>query len=52
MSYDLDYPLAQPAETFDFWYIHYAKGDGRGTIMIDRQEIYSSMSLGEYRHEH
>ncbi len=52
MSYDLDYPSAQPAETFDFWYIHYAKGDGRRTIMIDRPEVFSFMRLGEHRHEH
>ena len=52
MSYDLDYPSAQPAETLDFWYIRYAKGDGQGTIMIDRTEVYSSMRLGGHRHEH
>ena len=52
MSYDRDYPSAQPAETFVFWYIYYAKRDRRGTIMIDRPEVYSSMRLGEHRHEH
>ena len=52
MSYDLDYPSAQQAETFDFWYSHYAKRDGRGTVMIDRPEVYNFMRLGEHRHEH
>jgi hypothetical protein len=34
MSYDLDYPSAQPAEMFDFWYIRYAKGDEQASITI------------------
>ena len=52
MFSDLDYPPAQPAEVFDFWYIQYAQGDGRATTMVDRPEVTNSFRLGEHRHEH
>jgi hypothetical protein len=38
MSYDLDFPAAQPAESFGFKHILYTKGGGRATVTIDRPD--------------
>jgi enoyl-CoA hydratase/carnithine racemase len=49
MSYDLDYPAAQPAESFDFNYIIYTKGDGRATITINRPQVYNCFNFRTLR---
>jgi enoyl-CoA hydratase/carnithine racemase len=49
MSYDLDYPAPQPAESFDFKHILYAKGEGRATITINRPEVYNCFNFRTLR---
>jgi enoyl-CoA hydratase/carnithine racemase len=49
MSYDLDYPTPQPAESFDFKHILYRKGDGRATITINRPEVYNCFNFRTLR---
>jgi enoyl-CoA hydratase/carnithine racemase len=49
MSYNLDYPTPQPAESFDFKHIIYAKADGRATITINRPEVYNCFNFRTLR---
>ena len=49
MSYDLDYPTAQPADSFDFKHIRYTKGGGRATVMINRPEVYNCFNFRTLR---
>jgi 1,4-dihydroxy-2-naphthoyl-CoA synthase len=49
MSYELDYPAAQPADAFDFKHILYAKGDGRATVTINRPEVYNCFNFRTLR---
>src|SRR5919199_5388415 len=49
MSYDLEYPAAQPAGSFDFKYILYAKEGGRATITINRPQVYNCFNFRTLR---
>jgi enoyl-CoA hydratase/carnithine racemase len=49
MSYNLDYPTPQPADSFDFKHILYAKNGGRATITINRPEVYNCFNFRTLR---
>lgn len=49
MSYDLDFPAAQPAKSFGFKHILYTKGGGRATVTIDRPEVYNCFNFRTLR---
>jgi enoyl-CoA hydratase/carnithine racemase len=49
MSYNLDYPTPQPADSFDFKHILYAKNGGRATITINRPEVYNCFNFRALR---
>jgi enoyl-CoA hydratase/carnithine racemase len=49
MSHDLEYPTAQPAESFAFKHILYAKEGGRATITINRPEVYNCFNFRTLR---
>ena len=49
MSYELDYPKAQPADSFDFKHILYSKGGGRATVTINRPEVYNCFNFRTLR---
>jgi enoyl-CoA hydratase/carnithine racemase len=49
MTYDIDYPSAQPADAFDFKHIRYAKGNGRATVTINRPEVYNCFNFRTLR---
>jgi enoyl-CoA hydratase/carnithine racemase len=49
MSYELDYPKAQPADSFDFKRILYSKSGGRATVTINRPEVYNCFNFRTLR---
>ncbi len=49
MSYDLDYPTPQPADSFDFKHILYTKANGRATVTINRPEVYNCFNFRTLR---
>jgi enoyl-CoA hydratase/carnithine racemase len=49
MSYNLDYPTAQPADSFDFKHILYTKNGERATITINRPEVYNCFNFRTLR---
>lgn len=49
MTYDLDYPSAQPAESFDFKHVLYSKSGGIARITINRPEVYNCLNFRAMR---